>query len=78
MLMDFLFTEMTDISTNTFEKYPQDEIKFDKKNQIKLVTLDIEVSSGKDSLMWSRVKRELIITIQDYTTKEIIMGCKTI
>jgi len=53
------------------EKYPQDEIKFDI-SQIKLVTLDIEVSSEQGFPDVESCQEEILaITIQDYTTKEI-------
>jgi DNA polymerase elongation subunit (family B) len=54
------------------DKYPEDEIKFDI-SKIKLYTIDIEVASEngfpdpKDC-----IEEILLITIQDYTTKEII------
>jgi DNA polymerase elongation subunit (family B) len=54
------------------EKYPEDEIKFDI-SKIKLVTLDIEVASEQGFPdVESCVEEILAITIQDYTTKEII------
>ena len=54
------------------DKYPQDEIKFDI-SQIKLVTLDIEVSSEHGFPdVESCIEEILAITIQDYNTKEII------
>ena len=54
------------------EKYPQDEIKFDI-SKIKLVTLDIEVSSEQGFPDVESCQEEILaITIQDYTTKEII------
>ena len=54
------------------EKYPEDEIKFDI-SKVKLVTLDIEVSSESGFPdVESCVEEILAITIQDYTTKEII------
>ena len=54
------------------EKYPEDEIKFDI-SKVKLVTLDIEVSSEQGFPdVESCVEEILAITIQDYTTKEII------
>jgi DNA polymerase elongation subunit (family B) len=53
------------------EKYPQDEIKFDI-SKIKLVTLDIEVSSEYGFPDVESCQEEILaITIQDYTTKEI-------
>jgi DNA polymerase elongation subunit (family B) len=54
------------------EKYPDDEIKFDI-SQIKLVTLDIETTSEQGfPNVESCVEEILAITIQDYTTKQII------
>ena len=54
------------------EKYPDDEIKFDI-SQIKLITLDIEVASEQGFPdVESCVEEILAITIQDYTTKQII------
>ena len=54
------------------EKYPADEIKFDI-SKIKLVTLDIEVASEQGFPdVESCVEEILAITIQDYTTKQII------
>jgi len=54
------------------EKYPEDEIKFDI-NKIKLVTLDIEVASEQGFPDVESCSEEILaITIQDYTTKEII------
>jgi DNA polymerase elongation subunit (family B) len=54
------------------EKYPEDEIKFDI-SQIKLVTLDIEVASEQGFPDVESCSEEILaITIQDYTTKEII------
>jgi len=54
------------------EKYPEDEIKFDI-SKIKLVTIDIEVASEQGFPdVESCVEEILAITIQDYTTKEII------
>jgi len=54
------------------QKYPEDEIKFDI-NQIKLLTLDIEVASeGGFPDVESCSEEILAITIQDYTTKKII------
>ena len=53
------------------EKYPEDEIKFDTK-QIKLVTLDIEVSSEEGFPDVESASEEILaITIQDYATKKI-------
>ncbi len=54
------------------EKYPEDEIKFDI-SQIKLVTLDIETTAEKGFPDVESASEEILaITIQDYTTKEII------
>ena len=54
------------------EKYPEDEIKFDI-SKIKLVTLDIETTAEKGFPDVESASEEILaITIQDYTTKEII------
>ena len=54
------------------EKYPDDEIKFDI-SQIKLVTLDIEVASEQGFPDVESCSEEILaISIQDYTTKQII------
>jgi DNA polymerase elongation subunit (family B) len=54
------------------EKYPEDEIKFDI-SKIKLVTLDIETTSEQGFPdVASCVEEILAITIQDYTTKQIV------
>ena len=54
------------------EKYPQDEIKFDI-SKIKLVTLDIEVASEEGFPDVESCNEEILaISIQDYTTKQII------
>ena len=54
------------------EKYPEDEVKFDI-SQIKLVTLDIEVASEKGFPDVESCSEEILaISIQDYTTKQII------
>ena len=54
------------------EKYPEDEIKFDI-SKIKLVTLDIEVASEQGFPDVESCSEEILaITIQDYTTKQII------
>ena len=54
------------------EKYPEDEIKFDI-SQIKLVTLDIETTAEHGFPdVESAQEQILAITIQDYTTKDII------
>ena len=54
------------------EKYPEDEIKFDI-SQIKLVTLDIETTAEHGFPDVESASEEILaITIQDYTTKDII------
>ena len=54
------------------DKYPQDEIKFDI-SQIKLVTLDIETTSEYGFPDVESCQEEILaITIQNYTTKEIV------
>jgi len=54
------------------EKYPEDEIKFDI-SKIKLVTLDIEVASEQGFPDVESCSEEILaISIQDYTTKQII------
>ena len=54
------------------EKYPENEVKFDI-SQIKLVTLDIETTSEQGfPNVESCVEEILAITIQDYTTKQIV------
>ena len=54
------------------EKYPENEIKFDI-SKIKLVTLDIEVASEAGFPDVESCSEEILaITIQDYTTKEIV------
>ncbi len=54
------------------EKYPEDEVKFDISS-IKLVTLDIEVASEQGFPDVESCSEEILaITIQDYTTKQII------
>ena len=54
------------------DNYPEDEIKFDI-SKIKLITIDIEVSaeSGFPDV-FNCAEELLLITVQDYTTKEII------
>jgi DNA polymerase elongation subunit (family B) len=53
------------------DMYPEDEIKFDI-NKIKLMTLDIEVASENGFPDVENAAEEvLLITLQDYTTKEI-------
>ena len=55
------------------EKYPEDEIKFDI-SQIKLVTLDIETTAEKGFPDVESASEEILaITIQDYTTKQILL-----
>ena len=54
------------------ENYPQDEIKFDL-SKIKLVTIDIEVAAESGFPDVFNCAEELLaITLQDYTTKQII------
>ena len=54
------------------EKYPEDEIKFDISH-IKLVTLDIETTAEYGFPDVKSAEEEILaITIQDYTSKEII------
>jgi DNA polymerase elongation subunit (family B) len=54
------------------ETYPEEEVKFDI-SKIKLVTLDIEVASENGFPdVESAAEEVLLITIQDYSTKEII------
>ncbi len=54
------------------EKYPEDEIKFDI-SKVKLVTLDIEVASEQGFPDVESCEEEILaISIQDYTTKQII------
>ncbi len=54
------------------EKYPEKELKFDIE-KIKLVTLDIEVKSEQGFPdVQSCAEEILLISIQDYTTKQII------
>ena len=54
------------------EKYPENEIKFDI-SKIKLVTLDIETTAEYGFPDVESAQEEILaITIQDYTTKQII------
>ena len=54
------------------EKYPEDEIKFDI-SKIKLITLDIETTAENGFPdVQAAAEQILAITIQDYTTKQII------
>ena len=54
------------------DTYPEDDIKFDI-NEIKLLTLDIEVASEYGFPDPKNCAEEiLLITVQDYSTKEII------
>ena len=54
------------------DKYPEQELKFDIE-KIKLVTLDIEVKSENGFPdVESAAEEILLISIQDYTTKQII------
>ena len=53
------------------DKYPEDEIKFDI-NEIKITTIDIEVASENGFPDVESASEEiLLITIQDYSTKQI-------
>src|SRR5210317_2194688 len=53
------------------DKYPETEIKFDI-GKIKLTTIDIEVASENGFPdVESAAEEILLITVQDYTTKEI-------
>jgi DNA polymerase elongation subunit (family B) len=54
------------------EKYPEDEIKFDI-SKIKLISLDIEVASEHGFPDVESCSEEILaISIQDYTTKQIV------
>ena len=54
------------------EKYPEDEVRFDI-SKIKLVTLDIEVASEQGFPDVESCTEEILaISIQEYTTKQII------
>ena len=54
------------------EKYPEDEVRFDI-SKVKLVTLDIEVACEQGFPDVESCTEEILaITIQDYTTKQII------
>ena len=58
------------------DNYPEDEIKFDI-SKIKLVTLDIEVKSENGFPdVESAAEEILLITIQDYNTKKLLLGVK--
>jgi len=60
------------VSQYISEKYPEDEIKFDI-SKIKLVTIDIEVASENGFPDTTSASEEILtISIQDYTTKNII------
>ena len=60
------------VSQYISEKYPEDEIKFDL-SKIKLVTIDIEVASENGFPDTTSASEEILtISIQDYTTKNII------
>jgi DNA polymerase elongation subunit (family B) len=60
------------VSQYISDKYPEDEIKFDIL-KIKLVTLDIEVASENGFPDTESASEEILaITIQDYSTKNII------
>jgi DNA polymerase elongation subunit (family B) len=53
------------------ENYPEEEIKFDT-NKVKIATLDIEVASENGFPdVESAAEEVLLITIQDYSTKQI-------
>ena len=53
------------------ENYPEEEIKFDA-NKVKITTLDIEVASENGFPdVESAAEEVLLITIQDYSTKQI-------
>jgi len=53
------------------EKYPEEEIKFDT-HKIKISTIDIEVKSENGFPdVESAAEEVLLITVQDYTTKQI-------
>ena len=53
------------------EKYPEEEIKFDT-NHIKITTIDIEVASENGFPdVESAAEEVLLITLQDYNTKQI-------
>ena len=54
------------------ENYPEDEIKFDI-SKVKLLTLDIEVASENGFPDVESASEEvLLITVQDYSTKELV------
>ena len=54
------------------EEYPENEINFDL-NKIKLITIDIEVAAESGFPDVFNVAEELLlITIQDYATKELL------
>jgi len=60
------------VSQYISDKYPEDEIKFDI-SKIKLVTIDIEVASENGFPDTTSASEEILtISIQDYTTKNII------
>jgi len=60
------------VSQYISDKYPEDEIKFDA-SKIRLVTLDIEVKSENGFPDPEAAAEEiLLISIQDYNTKQII------
>ena len=53
------------------DKYPEEEIKFDT-NKIKISTIDIEVASENGFPdVESAAEEVLLITVQDYATKQI-------
>ena len=60
------------VSQYISDKYPEDEIKFDI-SKIRLVTLDIEVKSENGFPDPETAHQEiLLISLQDYNTKQII------
>ena len=60
------------VSQYISDKYPEDEIKFDI-SKIKLTTIDIEVASENGFPDTESSSEEILtITIQDYSTKDII------
>jgi DNA polymerase elongation subunit (family B) len=60
------------VSQYISDKYPEDEIKFDI-SKIKLTTIDIEVASENGFPDTESASEEILtISIQDYTTKDII------
>ena len=70
--MDFKSTEMNVIIYQYIsDKYNADHIEFDI-SKINLITIDIEVASENGFPdVESNLEEILLITVQDYTTKEI-------